>query len=137
MRFRDGSVPLPARGAFRRNLVSIVGLAKAHGIRPVLLTQPATFTEDKMALMFGHKEYNDVAVYPRPEEFRRLFEEYNSVIAEVARHEAVALVDMYRLMGHDEVYFRDMVHMTPAGVRRFGRIYADALRPMVGEQRGH
>lgn len=131
MRFADGRFELHLTEAFRNNLIAIVKLAEAHNIVPVLMTQPAIFTEDKVALAYGHKPYNSLVLYPPLDQFQQLFEKYNGVIKQVARDQGAYFVDMYNLLGSDEKYYKDMVHLTPLGLRRFAELYAEKVRAIV------
>jgi lysophospholipase L1-like esterase len=130
-RFFQGPLELRYAEVFRNNLVSMVAIAKAHDITPVLLTQPALFTEEHYALAYGEKEYNGFVGYPTLEELRVAFEAYNRIIEEVAREHNAGFIDMYTLLGHEEQYFRDLNHFTPAGVRRFAEIYGEQLQELI------
>lgn len=79
---------------FRRNLRSIAAIAKAHGIRLVLASQPARST------------------------FRNHpgFRAYNEATATVARELGVTFVDVAGAMTEDTLFLEDAIHYTPAGV---------------------
>jgi lysophospholipase L1-like esterase len=130
-RFVEGPVELRFAEVFRNNLVSIVAIAKAHDITPVLMTQPAIFTEEHYALAYGEKEYNGFVRYPTLEELRVAFDAYNRIIEEVALEHDAGFIDMYSLLGHDEQYFKDLNHLTSEGVRRFAEIYSEHLSELI------
>ena len=134
IRYSKTSTQLKFKEEFRNNLISIAAIAKAHNITVVLMSQPAMFSEDKYALMFGYQSYNNRIFYPKIDEFKDIFLEYNNVIKEAAEEENVPFIDMYTLMGHDEKYFVDMVHYSPEGVSRFARIYSDNLKKIIEKQ---
>ena len=129
--YSETSIEPKFKQEFSNNLISIAALAKAHGIEVVFMSQPAAFSEDKYALMFGYQSYNDRILYPKLDDFKKMFLEYNNVIKEVAEQEDVNFIDMYNLMGHDEKYFVDMVHYSPDGVTRFAKIYSDNLKKII------
>src|SRR3989338_8366859 len=110
IRYSETPTQLKFKEEFRNNLVSIAAIAKAHNITLVLMSQPAMFSEDKYALMFGYQLYNNRIFYPKIDEFKNIFLEYDNIIKEIAEQEDVYFIDMYHLMGHDEKYFFDMVH---------------------------
>ena len=131
MRFTDEPIELRAAESFRNNLIALSRIGKAHNITVVFLSQPAIFTDDKIALSFGHKPFNDYILYPPKEDFKTYFEEYNNIIKTVAEEEGVHFIDMYTLFGHDEKDFSDMNHYTPEGIRRFSEIYAKKLKEII------
>ncbi|MDP3920702.1 MAG: GDSL-type esterase/lipase family protein [Candidatus Omnitrophota bacterium] len=131
MQVLPGRFALPFAEVFRNQLKSIVAVAQAHGIRPVLMSQPAVFSEPMYALMFGHKEFNRRIKYPTLDEFQRVFSQYNKIVADVARAESVPFIDMQRLMGQDPKHYNDMIHYSREGVEHFARIYAENLRPLI------
>ncbi len=133
MRFTNESASLMTR-LFYNNLRSIVAIAKEHDITVVLMTEPAVFTDEKIALLFGHEEYNKDIFYPPKEQLQTDFEVYNAVVRMVAQEEDVYVIDMYNLMGHDEEYFVDAAHYSAEGSRRFGQIYAAELRKIMEEE---
>lgn len=134
MRYADTPVILKFKDSFRNNLIAISRIAKAHNITVVLMSQPAGFTDKSIALGFGHRPHNKDILYPRNNEFKDHFEEYNKVIKEVADSEDVYFIDMYNLMGHDEKYFTDVLHYTPEGINKFSDLYARELKKMIEEE---
>ncbi|MCB9747903.1 MAG: hypothetical protein H6755_05780 [Candidatus Omnitrophica bacterium] len=131
MRFADKAPLLPFKEVFRRNLISICRIAKANNIKVVLITQPAVFSQEKIALGYGHKKYNDIIFYPPLDQWKEFFETYNQVVKDVALTENVFFIDMYSLMGHDENDFKDMVHYSATGIRKFAKIYADNIHQFI------
>ena len=134
MRYSSEPIALRSKNSFRNNLMAIAAIGKAHNIAVVLMTQPAVFSDDKIALQFGVNVSNDYILYPRKEEFFKLFKEYNRIIEEVARQQNVYFIDMYNLFGNDEKYFKDMVHYNASGVRRFARIYSENIKKTMESQ---
>lgn len=95
---RGGRVANPedGRAAFRRNLVTFVAVARAHGAAPVLITQ-------------SHRQGEAAA-------FGGEFLVYNELVREVATATGAALADAApELSGRPEL-FVDEVHMNAAGL---------------------
>lgn len=126
--FVSEPIELPFKEIFRSNLRSIAAIGKANGVKVVFLTQPAVFSDEKYFKSFA---YSGGLSYPQPDEFKRVFEEYNQVIKEVARDTNSPLIDLYALVGHNEQYFVDVVHTSPDGVRRVGELYANELAKLI------
>lgn len=133
MRFTNESSPLMTR-LFYNNLKSMVAIAKEHNITVVLMSEPAVFTDEKIALLFGHEDFNKDIFYPPKEQLQLDLEVYNAVVKRVAKEEKVYFVDMYNLMGHDERFFVDMAHYSAEGSQRFGYIYAEELKKILEEE---
>jgi len=99
--------------AFDRNLVTLVAIARAHGIRPVLVTQATDFA--------SHPVEHDNAVWDQA------MREYTDVVVRVATTHGVDLIDVRTPMSDRPEYFADVLHMTAAGNRERARIIADFL----------
>ena len=99
--------------AFEHNLVTLVAIARAHGIRPVLTTQATDFA--------SHPVEHDNALWDQA------LREYTTVVERVARELDVDLIDVRAPMSDRAEYFADVLHMTAAGNRERARIVADHL----------
>jgi lysophospholipase L1-like esterase len=95
--------------AFRRNLVSIAGIAKAHGVKVVMVScvcdELGEFTQDEVVA--GVKEHN-------------------AVVREVCAQQDVLFIDMaprFQQAGQ----FADIVHMNPAGSAQMAHLIAEGL----------
>jgi lysophospholipase L1-like esterase len=95
---RGGTVanPQDGRAAFRRNLLTFVAVARAHGASPVLITQSH---RDGEAAAFGGE-----------------FLEYNRLVREVAASTGATLADAAPELSGKPEYFVDEVHMNAAGL---------------------
>ena len=105
--------------AFRRNLVSMIGLARAHGIQPVLVTFAGKGPDPKTepGLLAG------IAAH-------------NRVIGEVAAEYAVTLVDLDRKLSRDGTFASagttpDPVHLNPTGTLQKAQIIAEGILPLM------
>src|SRR3989344_4597953 len=133
IRFTNESLPLLTR-LYYNNLKSIVAVAKEHNITVVLMSEPMIFTDEKIAMLFGHENYNKDIFYPEKEKLQLDLELYNGIVQMVAEEEDVSFIDMYTFMGHDERYFVDAAHYTAEGSERFGYIYTEELRKIFAEE---
>jgi lysophospholipase L1-like esterase len=139
---RAATSPLPhdpvvvAEGArlFQRNLRSIIAVAQAHGIRPVLLTMPfSTSLKHFETTKSGQVRTGSIGIgrLPSSAQFFRDLERYNRATVALADTLGVTVVDMARLTEWNEDLFVDSVHLTDAGSERFGAVLATALGPLV------
>jgi len=129
--FTNETIPLRLKEQFKRNLKSIVAIGKAHNITVVLMTEPFLADQKKFEIGFGHEDYNNKIFYPQLPEFKRMLEEYNQVIEDVAAEENVPFMDMYAFMGQNQSYFIDSAHYTKEGEEQFGKIYSERLKNIV------
>ena len=102
-------LPPEALPTFRRNLISLIGLARAHGANVVLSTF-IDFRDDRKLPMV-----------------RRIIQA-NEVIREVARTEAVTFVDNDRLFPRERDLHTDFCHFTNKGAALLAQNFADAIR---------
>jgi lysophospholipase L1-like esterase len=93
------------------NLRSILGVARAHGIRVALATQPAR-------------------KYLREEAG---FAAYNEAVRSLASEEGVPLIDVAREVTDDSLFLQDAIHYTRDGVHAVADVFLAALEPLVTE----
>jgi lysophospholipase L1-like esterase len=98
---------------FERNLITLVAIARAHGIRPVLVTQATDFVNHPV------ERANDV--------WEQAMHEHTAVLDRVALRAEVDRIDVRTPMSDHGEYFADVLHMTAAGNRERARIIADWL----------
>lgn len=101
--------PEDGRAAFRRNLVTFVAVARAHGVAPVLITQSHAAGE---AAIGGE------------------FLVYNDLVRAVARETGAALVDAGPLLSGQTRFFVDDVHMNGQGLAELARL----VEPVVADE---
>jgi lysophospholipase L1-like esterase len=100
---------LSRRAKFEENLVVFIGVARAMGKRPVLMTQP-----------LGRYSVAQQA--------------FNDSIRKVARNEQALLIDLDQQLGQDSdwAFFSDEIHFNRAGSQAVGKFIATALAPVFG-----
>ncbi|MEM6793077.1 MAG: GDSL-type esterase/lipase family protein [Acidobacteriota bacterium] len=102
---------------FKSNLTSIVAVSRAHGARPILLTQ-------------AHRDGEESAEGGR-------FRLYNAAVRRVAEEQGAAWVDLSQSLSGHEPYFLDAVHFTSPGVRAVAREIEPVLEQEIrGSLRG-
>ncbi len=99
--------------AFRRNLMTLIGIARTHGAIPVLITQATDFQ--------NHPLPDNNAVW------QKAMREHTRIIREVSGNMAVDLIDIRSQMSDKPEYFMDVLHMSPGGNRKRAEIIADFL----------
>ena len=123
-----GEAPLPeAVQVFERNLKSFVYLARPNGIGVLFGSQPLQPSEEYFNRHMQYKDYNDVAVYPLQEEFVKHHQAFNESIRKVAEETGSDFVENDGALGGKEEYFIDLVHYTPAGVKKLAENYAEYI----------
>ena len=91
---------------FRRNMKSIITIAKAHNIVPIIMTQP-------------HRDLSQ----------NKLHQEYNTIISDIALKEKVQIVDLSINMSEKKEYFIDQIHYTEEGINNI----ANEILPVIVE----
>lgn len=106
---------------YRNNLISIVGIARAHGIDLVFLTQATTWNsrvDSEIAKWHWMTAGQDSAY--REEALDQAMETYNDAVRAVAAEFDVPLFDLARLLPKSGEYFYDDVHFNPRGAATVG-----------------
>ena len=118
---------------YRDRLEKLVRVSRAHGIEPVLITQPTLYGPgvdpatgvDLGKIKLGEK-MNGALMYA-------VVELYNETLRQVAAQDKVLLIDLAREMPHDSRYYYDYLHYTEAGADRVAEIIYRDLRPFLAE----
>jgi lysophospholipase L1-like esterase len=113
---------------YRRNLLTIIGVARAHDIRLVFMTQQTTWNSrtDPRAAEWHWMLYRYGVTY-REDFMDEALEGLNRVMREVTAQHRVPLYDLARIMPKSSEYFYDDVHFTVQGARRAGTELAQVL----------
>jgi lysophospholipase L1-like esterase len=111
--------PPPDTNAFRANLRTIAGVARAHGVKLVLATQPSTWgvalPEWHWMLLVGHRRLGEAWM-------ARALATFNAVTCAVAAEQGVPVLDLAGSM--PAACFYDDVHWNVAGARAAGTALA-------------
>lgn len=97
---------------FERNIRSIVGVARAHGVDVLLAT-------------WAHSPNFDD--YASSEPYQRGFRELNEIVRKVALDEGVYFFDFARVMPKDKELWSDGRHVNEAGARKKAGLFAEFI----------
>lgn len=106
--------------AFRRNVESLIAIARAHGVQPVLTT---TAFDESFDTPDPEKDPYYVLILGS--------REHNQVMREIAEKEHVELIPLDELIPKDPGIFGDVVHLSWKGNRMLTKIVADRLVPSL------
>lgn len=120
---------------FSAALRSFVSVARAWGIRPVLMTQVNVLAKSdaERKSTFLVRERLD-GVHVSPEKFASIHGYFNAIIREVARSENVLLIDLARAheWSFGDVY--DAIHFTDQGSRKVADVIAAKLGDDIAQR---
>ena len=130
-RHREKSLP-----GYRSRVRELVRLSRAHGIEPVLLTQPALYGGDRDDVTGVSLRWIEVDAKGQLHGGLawRVLEEYNDVVREVGAAEGVLVVDLARALPKSSRLYYDFVHFTDEGAREVAAITARALCPLLAQR---
>ena len=130
-RHRERSLP-----GYRSRVRELVRLSRAHGIEPVLLTQPALYGGDHDDVTGVSLRWIEVDAKQQVHGGLawRILEEYNDVVREVGRSEGALVVDLARELPKSSRLYYDFVHFADDGAREVARLTARALCPRLAER---
>jgi lysophospholipase L1-like esterase len=146
-RFRRAQAQTPAKTGtpdrraemgrdFESSLRSFVRVASAWGITPVLMTQvlvePKSVAERDSAFV-NREQLAGIGL--RPDAFPTLLDYFNAITREVARSEAIPLIDLARARAWRSGDVYDSVHFTDAGSKVVAEIVAAALTEQIVSKR--
>ena len=111
--------------SYRENLISMVGIARAHGIDLVFMTQPTTWNSrvDSAIAKWHWMSAGPDSAYLE-EALDQAMEAYNDAVRGVAAQFDVPLLDLARLLPKSGEYFYDDVHFNPRGAQTVGGMLA-------------
>lgn len=99
-------------GTYRRNLISILGIAAAHGVRAVLTTMPFDAARTGEDLATGMTQHN-------------------AILRELAAERGLPLVDMAAEFPSNRGWFVDEVHVDAEGSLAKARLVLEGLLPLL------
>lgn len=100
---------------YQRNLQYIIDLCRCEGIQVVLST-------------YCHFLHDAIKDEPLHLLYGRIVKEENEIMRRLADKNELKLVDNAVLVPHDERYFVDSIHFTPAGMQLIASNIADVIR---------
>jgi hypothetical protein len=121
-------IDLMSRTIFKRNLSTIIGIAKNNNIDVLLATQPIYPEESFFNIHMEYKPYNNKVIYPIHLEFLNHHSDFNEVIRTVAGEFNVYFLDLAREFPIAKENFIDFVHYSPNGVKILSRLYSNYIK---------
>ena len=110
--------PSPGLKVYRRNLQGIIDLARSKNVQVVLSTY----------CHFLHSAVKDDPLHMRYETIVAL---ENEIMRQLAHQNELTLVDNATDFPHDELYFVDSIHFSPAGMTRLAENMAGRVAPLL------
>jgi lysophospholipase L1-like esterase len=124
--YRRNSVPF-----FARRVEKLVRICRAHGLEPVLITQPTLYgpgldpvTGVNLATVRLGANLNGGLMF-------EVVELYNEVTRRVAKQNGVLLIDLARELPRNSAYYYDYLHYTEAGAAAVAAIVDRHLAPFL------
>lgn len=117
--------------SYEQNLRSIIGVARAHGIPLLFVTQPSTWNSrvDPKAAEWHWMTYREGVTYP-PEWMDEALEKYNDVMRRLSAENGTPVLDLARSMEKSLEFFYDDCHFNISGAQHAG----EALASFVAER---
>ncbi|MFA4901529.1 MAG: SGNH/GDSL hydrolase family protein [Desulfobaccales bacterium] len=124
--YRTSSLPF-----FTQRLEKLIKISRAHGIEPVLITQPTLYgpgvdpvTGVNLAAIKVQDHFNGRTMYD-------FIELYNQVTRQVAQKHGVLLIDLARELPRNSAYYYDYLHYTEPGAAEVAAIIDRHLSPWL------
>ncbi len=115
---------------YTANLVSFIEVARAHGVRPILMTQVNRLTTSPdFAIRRGFERFPPPMPYER---YAGVYRRMNEAVRSIAQARGVLLIDLDFSIEKDSENFYDAVHLTAAGSRRAAGLIAQAIIDDIG-----
>ncbi len=127
--YRTNSVPF-----FARRLEKLIQISRAHGIEPVLITQPTLYgpgvdpvTGVNLATLKVQDHFNGRVMFD-------FIELYNEATRQVAQEHGVLLIDLARELPRNSAYYYDYLHYTEPGAAAVAAILDRHLSPWLAQR---
>lgn len=119
--------PQLSQDIFRRNLETIISIAKANNVPVMLGTQPLEPSVEYWDRHMRYKKYNKDVIYPLHSEFVSHHNRFNEIIREVAVNKNISVVRNDSIFNADKTLFSDFVHYSRGGIERLAENYFDEI----------
>jgi lysophospholipase L1-like esterase len=127
--YRTNSLPF-----FAQRVEKLIKISRAHGIEPVLITQPTLYgpgTDEVTGVDLATIKVRDNG------NGRMMFdyiELYNAVTRQIADKDGVLLIDLSQEMPRNSAYYYDYLHYTEAGAAAVATIADKHLAPWLAQR---
>jgi GDSL-like lipase/acylhydrolase family protein len=129
----------PGLTSYRRNIGTLVEMARHDSSRVVLMTEPSLFkpvmSDEELAAvgMLRAEAINDSLVWSS-ETARSGMEQYNNTLKEIAERNNLLLIDLEKEVPKSLLYFRDEVHYRDTTFPLIARFVAARLHEILGSR---
>jgi lysophospholipase L1-like esterase len=118
---------------YRQRVLALIDTCKAHGIKPVFMTQPNLFGEGRDSVTGINLETFKLGDGLNGKELWEMLEVYNNALKDVARENKVPVIDLAALMPKNSLYFYDASHFTNEGAAKIASLVAAGLQPVLDD----
>jgi DNA-directed RNA polymerase len=126
----------PGLPAYRRNISTLIEMARHDSTRVVLMTEPSLFkpvmSEEELAAvgMLRAEAINDSLVWSS-ETARNGMEQYNNSLKEIAGRNNMPVIDLEKEVPKSLLFFRDEVHYRDTAFPLIARVVAARLHEIL------
>jgi lysophospholipase L1-like esterase len=124
--YRTNSLPF-----FAQRLEKLVKICRAHGIEPVLITQPTLYGPGIDPVTGVNLETIKIGDHLSGGLMFKIVDLYNEVTRRVAQQDGVLLIDLAREMPRNSAYYYDYLHYTEPGAAVVAAIVDRHLAPFL------
>jgi hypothetical protein len=118
---------------FQRNLEIFLGICRASGTAPVLMTQPNRLIDQPDRIVARQMKILEPQGISY-QDFKQTYDLFNQTIREVGARQGALVVDLARQVPQDAAHMYDLVHLTDRGSQLVAQLLAAQLRPLVISQ---
>lgn len=117
---------------YRKDLERLIQVCKTNNITLVLAPYTILADEGNKDKFINHV-YACLCFYPSlsPEALIKGISLFNAVTSEVAKKENVLYIDTSKGLEHDEINFKDNLHLDVAGAKQLARNYSEILTDVI------
>ncbi|MBN2562523.1 MAG: SGNH/GDSL hydrolase family protein [Phycisphaerae bacterium] len=126
---RHDELPAEAMAAFERNLTTLAGMCRSHGIRLALVTVRTAYGPDQPIETQQHLAKEDLMDHAHVSLIGHYagYKTINRLIREAAERHGLLLIDQATALPTGEAHFADSVHFNDAGAAAFAEFAAERL----------
>jgi len=116
---------------YRQRIIELIDTCRAHGIRPVFITQPNLFGKGHDPVTGVNLETFKLGEQLNGKGLWEILELYNSALKQTCGARNVPVVDLAELMPKNSLYFYDASHFTNQGAEQVALLLSAGLQPVL------
>jgi lysophospholipase L1-like esterase len=117
----------PSLDSFRKNIKSLIGIAKMHNIRICFMTQPSLYSENMTEEEMNILWYTAGGTIPDIPTLYRGMNLYNEEVKRICEQHNIECIDLASKIPKNPRYFVDQAHYTPEGAKLVAGVVGDYL----------